>query len=130
MSSLFDEFGFDFGEVEQMASKAAPKGAPKEAKKEAKKKQTVVELKEIQLSCRIDVHDFETKANHAKKFLSQGNKVRVVLRFRGREMSHQEMGMEVLGKFEAALEGFGTVEKRPVLDGRFMSMVVVPVKNK
>ena len=98
--------------------------------KEAKKKQTVVELKEIQLSCRIDVHDFETKANHAKKFLSQGNKVRVVLRFRGREMSHQEMGMEVLGKFEAAMEGFGTVEKRPVLDGRFMSMVVVPVKNK
>jgi translation initiation factor IF-3 len=98
--------------------------------KEAKKKQTVVELKEIQLSCRIDVHDFETKANHAKKFLSQGNKVRVVLRFRGREMSHQEMGMEVLGKFEAALEGVGTVDKRPVLDGRFMSMVVVPVKNK
>lgn len=98
--------------------------------KEAKKKQTVVELKEIQLSCRIDVHDFETKANHAKKFLSQGNKVRVVLRFKGREMSHQEIGMEVLGKFEAACAEFGTVEKKPVLDGRFMSMVVVPVKNK
>ena len=98
--------------------------------KEAKKKQTVVELKEIQLSCRIDVHDFETKANHAKKFLSQGNKVRVVLRFKGREMSHQEIGMEVLGKFEEACSEFGTVEKRPVLDGRFMSMVVVPLRNK
>ena len=59
--------------------------------KEAKKKQQTVELKEIQLSYRIDVHDFETKVRHAQRFLSEGNKVRVVMRFRGREMSHIPM---------------------------------------
>ena len=97
--------------------------------KEAKKKQQVVELKEVQLSCRIDVHDFETKARNAVKFLTAGNKVRVVVRFKGREMAHQELGRDVLTRFEAAVSAAGTVEKKPVLDGRIMSMVVVPVKN-
>ena len=63
--------------------------------KEAKKKQQVIELKEIQLSCRIDTHDFETKARHAVKFLESGNKVRVVMRFKGREMSHVGIGQEI-----------------------------------
>lgn len=98
--------------------------------KEAKKKQQVVELKEVQLSCRIDVHDFETKARNATKFLQQGNKVRVVLRFKGREMSHQELGKEVLDKFREAVSEFGAVDKEPVLDGRFYSMVVSPIKTK
>lgn len=97
--------------------------------KEAKKKQQTVELKEVQLSCRIDVHDFETKARNATKFLQQGNKVRVVLRFKGREMSHQEIGKEVLDKFRDAVSEFGTVDKPPVLDGRFYSMVVTPIKK-
>ena len=98
--------------------------------KEAKKKQQTMELKEIQLSCRIDTHDFETKARHAQRFLKDGNKVRVVMRFKGREMSHIDIGREVLEKFEAACEEFGTVDKKPVLDGRFMSMVISPVKAK
>ena len=98
--------------------------------KEAKKKQQVVELKEVQLSCRIETHDFETKSRNAIKFLQQGNKVRVVLRFKGREMSHQDLGKEVLDKFRTAVSEFGTVEKEPVLDGRFYSMVVSPIKNK
>lgn len=98
--------------------------------KEAKKKQQVIELKEVQLSCRIETHDFETKSRNAIKFLQQGNKVRVVLRFKGREMSHQDLGKEVLDKFRAAVSEFGTVDKEPVLDGRFYSMVVSPVKNK
>ena len=98
--------------------------------KEAKKKQQTIELKEIQLSCRIDTHDFETKARHAQRFLKDGNKVRVVMRFKGREMSHIDIGREVLEKFEAACEEFGTVDKKPVLDGRFMSMVISPVKAK
>ncbi len=98
--------------------------------KEARKKQQTVELKEIQLSCRIDTHDFETKVRHAQRFLTDGNKVRVVLRFKGREMSHTEIGKEVLEKFEAACSEHGTVDKRPVLDGRFMSMVISPVKAK
>jgi len=97
--------------------------------KEAKKKQQVVELKEVQLSCRIDVHDFETKARNAVRFLTAGNKVRVVVRFRGREMAHQELGHDVLARFEAAVASAGTVEKKPVLDGRNMTMVIVPVKQ-
>ena len=97
--------------------------------KEAKKKQQVIELKEVQLSCRIDVHDFETKARNAVRFLTAGNKVRVVVRFKGREMAHQELGRDILTRFEEAVSSVGTVEKKPVLDGRILSMVVSPVKN-
>ena len=97
--------------------------------KEARKKQQTIELKEVQLSCRIDTHDFETKARNAVKFLQAGNKVRVVVRFKGREMAHQELGRDVLTRFEEAMKPAGVVEKRPVLDGRIMSMVVVPAKN-
>lgn len=98
--------------------------------KEARKKQQIVETKEIQLSCRIDVHDFETKLNHAKRFLNDGNKVRVVLRFKGREMAHTQLGLETMMKFKDGCSELGTVDKRPVLDGRFMSMIVNPIKDK
>jgi translation initiation factor IF-3 len=97
--------------------------------KEAKKKQQVIELKEIQLSCRIDTHDFETKARHAQKFLESGNKVRVVMRFKGREMSHMAIGQEIMQKFEEACSEYGNVDKAPVLDGRLLSMVVSPIKK-
>ncbi len=97
--------------------------------KEAKKKQQTVELKEIQLSCRIENHDFETKLKHAHKFLSSGNKVRVVLRFKGREMAHQDLGAEIMEKFRTACEELGTVDKKPVLDGRMLSMVISPLKK-
>ena len=98
--------------------------------KEAKKKQQVIELKEIQLSCRIDTHDFETKLRHAKRFLTEGNKVRVVMRFKGREMSHISIGQEIMQKFQEACSELGNVDKAPVLDGRFMSMVITPLKLK
>ena len=98
--------------------------------KEAKKKQQTVELKEIQLSPRIDTHDFETKAKQACKFLSSGNKVRVVMRFRGREMSHMAIGQEIMKKFEESCSEYGNVDKAPVLDGRLLSMVISPVKQK
>ena len=98
--------------------------------KEAKKKQQTVELKEIQLSCRIDTHDFETKARHAQKFLEAGNKVRVVMRFKGREMSHVSIGQEIMSKFEESCSELGSVDKKPVLDGRIMSMVISPLKLK
>ena len=97
--------------------------------KEAKKKQQVIELKEIQLSCRIDTHDFETKARHAQKFLESGNKVRVVMRFKGREMSHMAIGQEIMKKFEESCAPFGSVDKAPVLDGRLLSMVISPLKK-
>ena len=97
--------------------------------KEAKKKQQTVEVKEIQLSYRIDTHDFETKVRHAHRFLGEGNKVRVVLRFKGREMSHVAMGSELMKKFEDACAEVGSIDKKPVLDGRFMSMIIVPIKK-
>ena len=98
--------------------------------KEAKKKQQTVELKEIQLSPRIDTHDFETKAKQARKFLESGNKVRVVMRFRGREMSHMAIGREIIDKFAEICSEVGTVDKKPSVDGRIMSMVITPLNTK
>lgn len=97
--------------------------------KEAKKKQNIIEVKEVQLSCRIDTHDFETKVKHALRFLGEGNKVKVVLRFRGREMSHQEIGKEILERFREAVKESGTVDKSPNLEGRLMTMIVNPIKK-
>ena len=97
--------------------------------KEAKKKQVIVKVKEIQLSCRIEQHDFDTRVNHAKKFLAEGNKVKAVVRFKGREMSHTELGREVILRFEEACREFCVAEKKPVLDGRFMSIILSPVKQ-
>ena len=97
--------------------------------KEARKKQQIVKVKEVQLSCRIDTHDFETRVNHARKFLSGGDKVRAVIRFKGREMAHKDLGREVLLKFQQACDGYGTTEKPPVEEGRFMSIVLNPVKQ-
>ena len=102
----------------------------KEKKEKDIKKNKPIELKEIQLSCRIDTHDFETKARHAQKFLSSGNKVRVVMRFKGREMSHIAIGQELMQKFIDACSELGAVDKAPVLDGRILSMVISPIKQK
>ena len=97
--------------------------------KEAKKKQVIVKVKEIQLSCRIEKHDFDTRVNQAKKFLADGDKVKAVVRFKGREMTHTELGREVILKFQEALAGVGSAEKKPVLEGRYMSIVLSPVKQ-
>ena len=97
--------------------------------KEAKKKQVIVKVKEIQLSCRIEKHDFETRVNQAKKFLADGDKVKAVVRFKGREMTHTELGREVILKFQESLAGVGSAEKKPVLEGRYMSIVLSPVKQ-
>ncbi|MCD7943644.1 MAG: translation initiation factor IF-3 [Clostridia bacterium] len=98
--------------------------------KEAKKHQQVTEIKEVQLSCKIDNHDFETKANRAVKFLSEGNKVRVVLRFKGRELAHQKLGRDLLDRFEEFCREYGAAEKRAVLDGRRMILQINPIKKK
>ena len=97
--------------------------------KEAKKKQVIVKVKEIQLSCRIEKHDFDTRVNQAKKFLADGDKVKAVVRFKGREMAHTDLGREVILKFQEALAGVGTAEKKPVLEGRYMSIILSPVKQ-
>ena len=98
--------------------------------KEAKKKQQTIEIKEIQLSCRIDTHDFNTKLKHTQRFLSDGNKVRVVMRFKGREMSHIAIGQEIMAKLIEECAEYGASDKAPVLDGRFMSVTLTPLKYK
>lgn len=97
--------------------------------KEAKKKQQTVDVKEVQLSCRIDTHDFNTKANNAIRFLKGGDKVRVVLLFRGREMAHTEVGLELINKFIEACSEYGSADKAPVLDGRRMNVTISPIKK-
>jgi len=94
--------------------------------KEARKNQRVVNIKEIRITPSIDVHDFNTKVNQTVKFLKSGDKVKVTVRFRGRELHHTQLGMDLLGKFADALSESGTVEKAAKLEGRNMTMVVVP----
>ncbi len=94
--------------------------------KEARKNQKVVSVKEIRLSPSIDNHDFETKVNHTKKFLSDGDKVKITVRFRGREVHHSSLGLQLLERFQESVAEFGTVDKPPKLEGKNMSMVVSP----
>ena len=96
--------------------------------KEARKNQKVVEIKEIRLSLNIDTHDFQTKVNHAEKFLKAGNKVKVSIRFRGREMAHPELGLTSMEKFAEACSEFSSIEKPAKLEGRQMLMFLAPVK--
>ena len=92
--------------------------------KEAKKKQKITEVKEIHLSPNIDVNDLTTKANQARKFVEKGNKVKVALRFRGREMAHMATGKEVLDTFFEKVSDVAVVEKPAKLEGRSMIMVL------
>ena len=94
--------------------------------KEAKKNQRVIEIKEIRLSPNIDVHDFDTKVGHARKFLSAGNKTKVSIRFRGREMAHTHLGEVILRDFAAKCEEVANLDKSPKLEGRNMSMFLSP----
>ena len=98
--------------------------------KDAKKNQKIVDIKEVRLSLNIDTHDFETKLNHALKFLQGGDKVKVSIRFRGREMAHPEMGNEIMKRFAEACSDVGNVEKHPKLEGRSMLMFIAakPIK--
>lgn len=98
--------------------------------KEAKKNQKTVDVKEIRMSLNIDTHDFETKVNHTVKFLKGGDKVKVSVRFRGREMAHTNLGTDLLERFKEAISEVGVVEKPPKLEGRSMAMFVSakPVK--
>ena len=98
--------------------------------KDAKKNQKAMEIKEIRLSPGIDVHDFDVKASHARRFLQEGNKVKVSVRFRGREMAHTSIGLELQKRFAAACEEYSTVEKPSKLEGRQMLMFLAPKSAK
>lgn len=92
--------------------------------KEAKKKQKTVELKEVRLSPNIDTNDLNTKVNNARKFITKGNKVKITLRFRGREMAHVQQSRHILDDFAALLEDVAVIEKPAKMEGRNMSMVL------
>lgn len=94
--------------------------------KDQRKNQKTIELKEIRLSYNIDVHDFDTKLNQAKKFLSAGNKLKVSIRFRGREMAHTALGQERMERFAANLSELASVDRAPKLEGRNMMMFLTP----
>jgi len=93
---------------------------------EARKKQKVIEVKEIQMRPNIDTHDYETKMKAVHRFLEEGDRVKVTMRFRGREMAHQELGMELLVKVQGELAELAKVESSPRSEGRQMVMVLAP----
>ncbi len=98
--------------------------------KEAKKKQKVMDIKEVRLSLNIDTGDFNTKVNHALRFLKDGDKVKVSIRFRGREMAHTDNGIVIMQRFADACSETGSVEKPAKLEGRSMLMFLVPKASK
>ncbi len=95
-------------------------------KNEARKKQKTIEVKEIKFRPNIEQHDYDVKMRALKKFIEEGDKVKVTLRFRGREMAHQELGLEVLQRVQAEMDEQAKVEQRPNMEGRQMIMVLAP----
>lgn len=98
--------------------------------KEAKKNQRIVEIKEVRMSPGIDVNDFNVKVRNAQRFLADGNRVKVAVRFRGREMAHTDIGKRLLEKFAADCAEVATMDKEPKLDGRHMTMFLSCRQNK
>ena len=95
-------------------------------KNEARKKQKIIEVKEIKLRPSIDIHDYAVKMRSMNKFIEEGDKVKVTMRFRGRELAHQELGMNVLMRVKDDLDAIAKVEQLPRMEGRQMTMVVSP----
>lgn len=102
----------------------------KKAKNAAKKKQTVVQVKEMKFRPNTDIGDYNIKLKALTRFLEGGDKAKVTLRFRGREMAHQRLGMDLMMRIEEDLKELGTVEQRPKMEGRQMTMVIGPIKKK
>jgi len=97
--------------------------------RDSKKKQKLLKLKEIRMQPKIDDHDLDFKSKHVREFLADGNKVKVTIRFRGRELAHTELGLDVLKEVLAKIEGEYVMDKPPAMEGRFMSMVLSPKKK-
>ncbi|MCL5776592.1 translation initiation factor IF-3 [Limibaculum sp. FT325] len=96
---------------------------------EARKKQKIIEIKEVKFRPNIDTHDYEVKMRSVQKFLGEGDKVKITLRFRGREMAHQEIGRDLLQKIAEDVTDIGKVESFPKLEGRQMTMVIAAAKS-
>lgn len=103
----------------------------KKAKENLKKqRENNLEIKEYRLSVTIDVHDFDTRVRNSSKYLEKGHKVKVSIRFKGRELAHPELGEAVLNRFAEAVSDLAEVEQKPKLEGRFMTMMLIPKKEK
>ena len=134
---LADEAGLDIVKISPKAKPAVCKiidyGKYKyeQTRKEklAKKKQKVIDVKEVRMSPNIDTNDLNTKINHAKKFLAKGARVKVTLRFRGRELAHVNASKYILDDFAKALEDVATIDKKPKFEGRSMTMFLAPKNN-
>jgi translation initiation factor IF-3 len=132
--AISEEQGFDLVEVSPEAKPPVVKlmdyGKFKyeQQKKaaEARKKQKVIEIKEIKMRPTIDDHDYDVKMKAMKRFFDEGDKVKVTLRFRGREMAHQNIGMDLLGRIQKELEPIAKIEQYPKIEGRQMMMVLAP----
>ena len=107
----------DYGKYRYEQSKKA---------REARKKQTIIELKEIKLRPKTEEHDFQFKARHAERFLKEGNKAKVTMMFRGREMIRMDRGKALLNRFVEALKDVGVVEQAPKIEGRNMTLILAP----
>ena len=110
----------DYGKYKYQQSKRAA---------EAKKKQVRVEIKEVKLRPKTEEHDYQFKVKNARRFLGEGNKVKVTIMFRGREVTHPEFGRRILERVAEELKDIAQVESHPNMAGRFMSMVVAPLKK-
>lgn len=95
-----------------------------------KQRESNLEMKEYRLSVSIDIHDFDTRVKNSSKYLVAGHKVKVSIRFKGRQMAHTELGREVLLRFADALSEIAVIEQKPKLDGYFMTMILIPIKEK
>jgi translation initiation factor IF-3 len=107
----------DYGKFKYEAARKA---------REARKKQHVIQVKEVKFRPGIEDHDYEFKTRHARRFLEEGNKVKLTMMFRGRQMAHPELGLEVLKRVVEDLGELGKVEQHPSMEGRTMTMVVAP----
>jgi len=111
----------DYGKFKYEAARAA---------REARKKQHTIKVKEVKFRPGIEDHDYEFKVGHARRFLEEGNKVKLTMMFRGRQVTHPEIGLQVLSRVMDDLGELGKVESQPNMEGRVMSMVVAPVNTK
>jgi translation initiation factor IF-3 len=111
----------DYGKYKYEAARAA---------REARKNQHTIKVKEVKFRPGIEDHDYEFKVGHARRFLDEGNKVKLTMMFRGRQVTHPEIGLEVLARVTEDLQDLGKVESHPNMEGRVMSMVVAPLKVK
>ncbi len=107
----------DFGKYKYMQARR---------QKDARRKQSVIQVKEVKLGPKTDIHDFDFKAKHVRRFLEEGNKAKVTVRFKGREMAHTELGWKMLNRMAESLADIASIESHPRLEGRMLHMILTP----